>query len=277
MGNPGDTNDLLNPREAASLLGVHTASVKRWSDQGKLRCIRTAGGHRRFFRRDVEALRTPPSAAHADFIERLWATASAGEQLNTEGILLDYWGQLGRWELVSDALGILLTAVGQAWVEGEMPIAEEHVGSNTLLRSMERLLMMMPVPFDAPVCGLVTVPNDIHTMGLAMSELVLAEHSWRSHWMGSHCSVDDMVTVMERPEVAMLALSASQYSGSPADLHNLLVRLAPVARATDTHLVLGGTGAWPNATPNAHRTRSFRDFGLMLRERVNAQHRYRAV
>ncbi|MEC8193414.1 MAG: helix-turn-helix domain-containing protein [Myxococcota bacterium] len=96
MGIPNSTEDLLNPRQAARLLGVHAASVKRWSDQGRLRCIRTAGGHRRFLRRDVEALRTPPSARHPRFVEQLWAAASAGEQMTTEGMLLDYWGQMGR-------------------------------------------------------------------------------------------------------------------------------------------------------------------------------------
>ena len=276
MAKSNHSDDLLNPREAAALLGVHAASVKRWSDQGRLRCIRTAGGHRRFIRSEVEALRTPTSDRHTDFVERLWAAASAGEQINTEGILLDYWGQLGRWELVSDAIGTLLTAVGEAWVDGHMPIAEERVGSETLLRSMKRLLVMMPAQPTAPQCALATVPGDTHTMGLALGELVLAEHHWRSLWVGRDCPLQTMIEVMERPEVTMLALSASKHSGSPTKLHALLSRLGPAAVATDTHLVLGGTGAWPDATPYAYRTHTFRDFGVLLRDHVGAQH-HRAV
>lgn len=277
MGIPNNTDDLLNPRQAATLLGVHAASVKRWSDQGRLRCIRTAGGHRRFLRRDVEALRTSPSAQHPHFVEQLWAVASAGEQMTTEGMLLDYWGQMGRWELVSDAIGTLLTAVDRAPPEGQMPIPEKHAGKPTLLGAMARLLAMMPVPSTAPMCALATVPDDLQTIGLAMSELVLAEHHWQSLRVGSDRPVETMIDVMKRPEVTMLALSASQQSSSPPVLYELLVRLAPVARATGTQLVVGGTGAWPNETPHAHRTRTFRDFGLFLRGQVGVQRHHQAV
>jgi len=50
--------DYLSTREAAELLGVGTTSVKRWSDEGALNCIKTAGGHRRFLRADVLAFRS---------------------------------------------------------------------------------------------------------------------------------------------------------------------------------------------------------------------------
>jgi photoactive yellow protein len=47
------TDNLITTRAAAGLLGVGTTSIKRWSDDGTLACIRTAGGHRRFLRGDV--------------------------------------------------------------------------------------------------------------------------------------------------------------------------------------------------------------------------------
>ena len=42
------TSIVLNSEEAARLLGVNVSSIKRWTDEGKLSCIRTAGGHRKF-------------------------------------------------------------------------------------------------------------------------------------------------------------------------------------------------------------------------------------
>lgn len=50
-------NDWLNLSEAAELLGVHSATVRAWSDRGELPTQRTAGGHRRFRRADLEAWR----------------------------------------------------------------------------------------------------------------------------------------------------------------------------------------------------------------------------
>lgn len=39
--------------EAAQFLGVHPSTVRRWTDSGDLRCIRTPGGHRRFLEGDL--------------------------------------------------------------------------------------------------------------------------------------------------------------------------------------------------------------------------------
>lgn len=39
---------LLMPSEVAQIFGVNPKTVTRWSRRGKLRCVRTVGGHRRF-------------------------------------------------------------------------------------------------------------------------------------------------------------------------------------------------------------------------------------
>ena len=35
-----------NSQEVAKILGVNVSTIKRWTDEGKLTCIKTAGGHR---------------------------------------------------------------------------------------------------------------------------------------------------------------------------------------------------------------------------------------
>jgi excisionase family DNA binding protein len=50
----GDRDKLLTPAEAARLLGVTPNTVTRWSHAGKISAIQTMGGHRRFWRLEVE-------------------------------------------------------------------------------------------------------------------------------------------------------------------------------------------------------------------------------
>lgn len=47
---------LMTPGEVAALFRVDPKTVARWSAAGKLPCIRTLGGHRRFRKSDVKAL-----------------------------------------------------------------------------------------------------------------------------------------------------------------------------------------------------------------------------
>lgn len=44
---------LFNTNEVANMLRVDKSTVKRWTDEGKLKCFRTPGGHRKFRADDV--------------------------------------------------------------------------------------------------------------------------------------------------------------------------------------------------------------------------------
>ena len=47
---------MLTPGEVAKLFRVDPKTVSRWSQNGKLRCIKTIGGHRRYLAAEVEQL-----------------------------------------------------------------------------------------------------------------------------------------------------------------------------------------------------------------------------
>ena len=48
------TPELMTPAEVARLFRVDPTTVARWATSGQLRCVRTVGGHRRFFRSEIE-------------------------------------------------------------------------------------------------------------------------------------------------------------------------------------------------------------------------------
>ena len=49
-------NNLLTPAEVAAMLRVDPKTVTRWARGGKLSCIRTPGGHRRYSESEVRGL-----------------------------------------------------------------------------------------------------------------------------------------------------------------------------------------------------------------------------
>lgn len=48
--------DLMSVGEAAAALGVHVDTVRRWEKDGRIKCVRTPTGHRRFHPEEVQAL-----------------------------------------------------------------------------------------------------------------------------------------------------------------------------------------------------------------------------
>lgn len=51
-----DDDSYLTPTQAARMLHVSPKTIARWADQGRLPCLVTLGGHRRFPRREVMAV-----------------------------------------------------------------------------------------------------------------------------------------------------------------------------------------------------------------------------
>lgn len=54
---------LLTTAQAARLLGVGPATVRRWAAEGKITAVRTLGGHRRFAPEEIERVKTEAVAS----------------------------------------------------------------------------------------------------------------------------------------------------------------------------------------------------------------------
>jgi excisionase family DNA binding protein len=67
--------DWISLSEASLLLGVSPATVRRWSDAGRLRVFTTPGGHRRFSRASLERL-LPADRSHRPSLGSAGLTAS---------------------------------------------------------------------------------------------------------------------------------------------------------------------------------------------------------
>ena len=40
--------ELISPQNTAKMLGVCIATLRNWEKDGKIKCVRTMGGHRRY-------------------------------------------------------------------------------------------------------------------------------------------------------------------------------------------------------------------------------------
>ncbi len=71
----GDSKQVgwISLSKAAAMLGVHSMTLRRWSDSGKFPSYRTPGGHRRFALNDIEDYLDRNKVAPAETLPAAWA------------------------------------------------------------------------------------------------------------------------------------------------------------------------------------------------------------
>lgn len=192
----------MTSKEAARVLGVSEASVKRWADSGLLPMEKTAGGHRRFRPEDVAAVRRGgPHAAEAPHQGRRVAHAAGAAQApelapareaalaeETFGALLDGRDEdlsalLVNEHLEGQSVGRLADAVlcaamrrvGDLWHAGELSVAQEHVATRTALVALQSLQASLQGSargsgMSALCCS---VEDDFHELPLRLAAVTL--------------------------------------------------------------------------------------------------------
>lgn len=246
-------SDFLSTQEVARLAGVSPSAVKRWADGGQLRCLKTAGGHRRFERAEVERF----LAGHAAGPQAplVGALLSARDALELQGLLLAERARLGAWWRVCERLGDALVALGEGWRAGAVSILEEHQAAERLARALARIGEALPAGPGAPRALLACAEGDAHTLGLALAELALREAGWATRWAGPHTPTAELERALRAGSVDLLAVSASAASADALGLRRQAEALARACKIAGAALVLGGDGAWPERPRHGSRLR----------------------
>lgn len=264
----------ISTASAAQFLGVGPTSVKRWADLGLLKCVRTAGNHRRFLRDEVERFARAIQTGHVPLegatplpqgprldggpqVE-LWTRQLL--ELGTyslHGALLTEREAQGSWWRVADLIGLALTELGRRWACGEVSVMAEHLASERLARALARCAEALPVPVGGPRVLLAMADADDHTLGLSLAELVLRETGHQVLWAGRATPTAEIVAYLQTQAPAMVALSASVVCGDPERLRETTLPIARACQEVRCRLVLGGAGTWPEDLPGALRVHDF--------------------
>ncbi len=115
----------------------------------------------------------------------------------------------GVFRFITDVLGPLNGAVGDAWLRGQLEIFEEHAYTETVQTVLRQALATIPRTdrTDAPRVMLSTLPGEQHGMGLLMVEAVLALEGCDCVSLGVQTPVWDIVLAARAYRSDIVALS----------------------------------------------------------------------
>lgn len=255
--------DLLSPAEVCALAGIGPTTLKRWADAGVLAHVKTAGGHRRFPRSELERFLSSQTHLGRETVSETnpWIeTLLRRPSHEVEAELLFARSRLGSWYEVAQELGGVLREVGERWVRGELSILDEHILTERLSRGLARIGEALPSGSGSPRALLASLEGDAHTLGLGLAELCLRELGWTTLWAGSRTPVLELRKFTDSMQLDLIALSASASSSDPVPLREACETLESDCAERGVVLALGGDGAWPESPRLARRFRDFASF-----------------
>jgi len=186
-------------------------------------------------------LAAQPVAAATFTPELLASLLADGDDELAAWTLSSALAEQGRAAAFDGLLRDAMHLVGERWSSGRWTVAEEHLASQTLLRTLERIRPPSgPESRIGPLAVLAGVAGEHHGLGLACLDQVLRDDGWSVANLGPDVPPADLARFLARNRADLLALSASLPDREPAILD--AVAAARAARADRPFpIMLGGT------------------------------------
>jgi excisionase family DNA binding protein len=228
----------LTSKEAARVLGVSEASVKRWADSGLLPMEKTPGGHRRFRPEDLAAARRAgrdaaeapllrrrlslspleseaPSLAperEAALVEETFRALVDGDDEELSALLISL--HLDGHSVGRIADGLLCAAmrrVGDLWHAGELSVAQEHVATRTAVVALQTLRASLYEAHEgervrALCCS---VEDDFHELPLRLAALTLEAAGLAVFNLGTSTPFNALAEAVHRFRPALVCVSST--------------------------------------------------------------------
>ena len=191
----------LTSKEVAILMGVNVSTIKRWTDDGKLPCYQTPGGHRKFILSHINEFlsKNKKKSRKVNVIElegikdrKLIQYIDHGAYQKLIPVFLDhainadsnrlkttliglYMKQYPVYEIYDSLVLPVLRLIGDKWADDKISIAEEHLASNTIRNAVNALGESLQRQYlkgqEYTLC--LALSGDQHDLPLIMAKQVL--------------------------------------------------------------------------------------------------------
>lgn len=142
-------------------------------------------------------------------------------------------------DLILEVIGPALSTVGEAWEEGRINIATEHLATNYL---RQRLLMWMvsgPPPRTVNPIVLACAPNEWHEGSLLIMGALLRRRRWPVAYLGQAVPLPDLAAFVRDLHPSMI-LAIAMTENSAAELSEWPIWLPDIAQSGKPVVGYGG-------------------------------------
>jgi len=258
----------FNSEEAARILNVNVSSIKRWTEDGTLECVKTAGGHRKFtmqhLAKFLEEHKTKTSRANlfpiesdqdleintrilkADFPFLIDYVSVQSRLCNKDRVLRVFNGLYLAQHPLHEIYDQLVTPVlhrnGDLWERGELSIIEEHFSTQTIRDCLIRLQGIIQIPSEKiGTAFCLIMSHELHDIALKMVDHVLELKGYKilfSGQMTPSMKIEKIFEIYQPDRVYISSTIASDVNLAQAEFD----KICYIAQAHDVGVFVGGQG-----------------------------------
>lgn len=256
----------FNSEEAAKVLGVNVSTIKRWTDEGKLTCIKTAGGHRKFLmehlasfletnKKKTEKVNLFPIESETDLrishhilkgdfnylnqyvLKQALASNVERIQQVLNGL---YLAQYQLFHIYDCLITTVLYDIGQLWADKKLSIAEEHIASQVISDALIRLQGIIRIPRKKSGKALcLNFSNEWHSIALKMVEHILEIRGFRVFYSGQNTPLIQIENVFQIFKPQRVYISGTIYDNKE-ELQKEFNTFSKYCLKYDAKLYVGG-------------------------------------
>ena len=176
----------------------------------------------------------------SDEVRQIYQLAKSHHADEAFNLLKDYRSSLGTFPFVEQICSPLVELMGIGWQSGDLTVFSEHLLS-------EQIQALFPVgqrtsyPQNAPLAIMVTLSNELHTLGLKLANAVLNDAGCRTIYLGGNLPVSEIIEACSAYNADYIGLSLSTKTSKKV----VTEQLASLAKAVPepTRILVGGHGS----------------------------------
>jgi MerR family transcriptional regulator, light-induced transcriptional regulator len=250
----------LTSKEAAQILKVSEASIKRWSDSGLLPSERTAGGHRRFRPEDIarfrrEYISSRPTSIINPLNLKLDISLVDSSSLNILELLIK--GQSDEVtdllinlhlqghsfaSILDDVVAKAMHNIGELWCSGDVTVAQEHIATQTTLSALRNLHdVIAKAETNSMVALCCGIEDDFHELPVHFVQMLLENEGWIVINLGGHTPIFSLMETVIKYSPNLVCISSNILTSLDRAARDYK-ELRKITKRMNISIAVGGAG-----------------------------------
>ncbi len=265
----------LSSKDTANILGINISTLKRWTDSGKIKCEKTAGGHRKFTMQHIRGYYKSFSDSsknislgienkeqkflyglindrdYKELAQNLAASSLKADELSVRTIVNGlYMNGVPIPDLLDYVIDVAGHIVELQLKTNKIDHTDAYLSRNVITRSVDSLNNDQPNgSFNGKNALCVNFEDNLPDIGVVMSEVLLRNNGFNVYNTGSHAELGDLKNIIKNRKINLLLFYLCDLQCCNAIVEkninktkNQIIEIVTLAKKINTKVIFGGEG-----------------------------------